>query len=532
MTTTSKAPKKKSGAATMEPPAQENQLGSAAPAALAAARGPVTSIDLTKVRFEPTNHRDPNPAEVKAKAESMAVHGLLQPIEVVMGDLCLNAKGKPMGTASEFFVVFGHQRVLAARMNGWTSIAGYVFEAAPLSLSDRLGRRALENLGHAPLTAVEECMAVAMMFERSAAEFEEDRINDVAAGLGRSARWVRDRMMISKLSGEARDLVACGRLTLGHAREIARLSDPALRDDLASAAARDEDGGRGRSIPDVRKWVIERLRSLKVVPWETGVPFAGKPACIGCPANSASNSGLFDGALDGLSKKETAELGGRLEEGLCTNPACFESKQRAVDQSIKSARERAEKKAKGAKGEDEKRDVVNSTKAAEFVKPASARRQIAKAVMPQSKEAKTPVRAAKAEQPYHLTPQGRFQAADRKWEDACLEAFRKASAEEPSIFVCAVLAEIMAIRGSDQDAVKVLTKLGPLLERRDVGEMIEAAARAHAADKHGLYFFENLRGRYDLVFGKMGVEIPPRPVLADFEKAETAPAKPKKKGKK
>src|SRR5262249_204657 len=55
----------------------------------------------------------------------------------------------------------------------------------------------------------------------------------VGIQLGFPARWVKDNAYVSKLGGEARKLLAAGRLDVGHARELAKLGDKEAADRIA-----------------------------------------------------------------------------------------------------------------------------------------------------------------------------------------------------------------------------------------------------------------------------------------------------------
>ena len=115
----------------------------------------------------------------------------------------------------------------------------------------------------------------------------------------RTASWVRDRLYIGRLSERSKELVLAGKLPLAHAREISKVADDKRRDDLCKAYA----AGGSDSISDVEAGQLADLQmevrrsvfSLHVVPWQRHVAFAGRQPCEGCPHNSATNPGLFEG---------------------------------------------------------------------------------------------------------------------------------------------------------------------------------------------------------------------------------------------
>lgn len=180
----------------------------------------------------------------------------------------------------------------------------------------------------------------------------------VAAVLAKSEKWVRDRMYLGRLGESARDLVREGRLPLTHAREIAKISDPELRDRLATDYAVGGDMASevepGR-LDDLREMVSRRVFSLNVVPWRLDRPFAGMIECDGCPNNSTSQPGLFD-AGDRASRSETkpgSGMGNVYSEyangAVCTDHTCYAIKSRAAQKAIRSEANRLVKSASRGK---------------------------------------------------------------------------------------------------------------------------------------------------------------------------------------
>jgi len=327
-------------------------------------------------------------AAIEQLAGSMRECGQLQPVMVE-------------DTQDGSFVrVFGRRRLAAARMLGWKTVRSVV--VPPLSPDVRRTVVAIENVQRQDLTPAEETLAVAELMELQAIPAavqlsrplnpgcgawsnkivlpvhaedlaaansthqhanRHDMLLDhrvrgiaselVAAMLGKPASWVRDRMYIGRLSEKARALVLSEKLPLAHAREISKVADEKLRDQLA----KDYAAGGSDSISDTEAGKLEDLQSevrkqvfaLHVVPWNLQVPFAGKPACVGCPNNSATNPGLFEhggtvsvAMVGGRGTWATAHAdSAKVEEcGVCTLASCYAEKLRSAKGAIASAAKR------------------------------------------------------------------------------------------------------------------------------------------------------------------------------------------------
>ncbi len=326
---------------------------------------------------------------IEQLAGSMRECGQLQPVMVE-------------DTQNGAFVrVFGRRRLAAARKLGWKTVRAVV--VPKLSPDVRRTVVAIENVQRQDLTPAEETLAVAELMELQAIPAavqlarplnsgcgawsnktvtpvaaedlataklpvqhanRHDMLLDhrvrsiaselVAAMLGKPASWVRDRMYIGRLSERARALVLAEKLPLAHAREIAKVADEKLRDQLA----KDYAAGGNDSISDTEAGKLEDLQdevrkqvfTLSVVPWNLLVPFASRPACSGCPHNSSTNPGLFESGGDRVS---LAMVGGRgtcesgdvnaakvQEAGVCTFASCYAEKLRAAKGAIAAAAKR------------------------------------------------------------------------------------------------------------------------------------------------------------------------------------------------
>lgn len=353
-------------------------------------KGELRDVPLSKV-IDPQGASDrverPGDAErIAQMAASMAEVGQLQP--VMLEEL---ADGR-------FCRVFGRRRIAAARLNKMETIRAVV--VPPLGEDVRRTVVAVENVQRQDLTPPEETLAVAELIELVAFDAAvqlgkpidggpielqgkimtremvlartgnngqtrqwrylllhgDHRVRSiayelVAAMLAKPVTWVRDRAYIGRLSEAAQKLVREGKLPLAHAREIAKVADAAVRDELA----KDYAAGGAASISDIepgrhdslREEVNRRLFALHVVPWKLDVPFADQRACTGCPHNSLSHPGLFDhgghaslemrGGIGTPYKFSDATSKEVRSAGVCTLSSCYESKHREARRMLAGA---------------------------------------------------------------------------------------------------------------------------------------------------------------------------------------------------
>lgn len=143
--------------------------------------------------------------------ESVRRSGVLQPILVRI-------------SGEGFVVVAGHRRSEAARQAGLVEIPAYVcdFDEAEASSAAYA-----ENIYRHNLTPIEEAAAVNDLCEHGGYDTEK-----VAAMLGRSVWWVRDRIAICGWPGDLLQAVNGGFLSVAAASHLAKITDNGHREML------------------------------------------------------------------------------------------------------------------------------------------------------------------------------------------------------------------------------------------------------------------------------------------------------------
>lgn len=340
-------------------PPEERRTGAALrPPAFAVA----VRLDDIEEGGETAGHYRLGDGDVEGLAASIARDGQIVP--VILDRM-------PTG---RYRIVDGRRRVAAMRSLGREAITADVHEQ--LSDADLTRLAVVGNLHRAEPNAVEWGIAAEALREGYEAR-GMDRpaaVRRIAEDLGRSETWVRDHLYLSRLCPAARTLVVRGLLGVAHARTLALVADPARQAELAERAARDEDGSGGMSIAWLRMFIGHGTHSLTQVPWRLEVPFAGKPACEGCPSNSATDPLLFEHDEE------------RSERAQCLDPRCFEWKQKAAATSI----EKAEARAKKLVATGVPAAAAAESVAAAFVKPGSIERRVKAAQKPKRPKGEGP----------------------------------------------------------------------------------------------------------------------------------------------
>ncbi len=204
--------------------------------------GSLVELPVTAIRPNPFQpRRDIDPAALEELQSSIRQAGLLQPVVV---------RPAPNGSAG-YELIAGERRLRACQALGWEKIP-----AVQRAVDDRtlLTLALIENLQRDDLSPVDEALG----YDRLIAEFHLTQ-QDVAAAVGRDRSTVAIALRLLRLPETVLALLHEGRLTVGHARALLALDDPAAVATLARAAAAQgwsvreiEDRVRGGRAPERR----------------------------------------------------------------------------------------------------------------------------------------------------------------------------------------------------------------------------------------------------------------------------------------
>lgn len=157
-------------------------------------------------------------ARLAALANSLKRSGVLQPIVVRQKD-------------DHYELVAGERRLRAAQMAGLESLPAIIRTADDATM---LELALVENLQREDLNAVDRAKAYLEMATRFGLNHDE-----IGAKVGEDRTTVANYIRLLDLANEILDMVADGRLSMGHARSLLAVGNPHTRISLAEQAVRD-----------------------------------------------------------------------------------------------------------------------------------------------------------------------------------------------------------------------------------------------------------------------------------------------------
>ena len=191
----------------------------------------VTELDINDIepnRDQP--RREFDQAALNELADSIALHGLLQPIVV-----------RPMSNL-RYQIVAGERRWRASRMAGLSRVPVVMRE-----MSDRecMELAMIENLQREDLNPVEEALGYRQLIDSYGLTQEE-----VATAVGKSRPAVANSLRLLSLPQDLLDMVARNEISAGHARALLAIEDEQMREFGANLA---KNGASVRQIEQMGK---------------------------------------------------------------------------------------------------------------------------------------------------------------------------------------------------------------------------------------------------------------------------------------
>ncbi len=166
--------------------------------------GPYMELPLHRIEPNPNQPRkDFDPVELENLAESIRIHGVMQPLTVRQ-------------TPGDFYeIIAGERRWRASRMAGLSKIPCVVIEADDKKAMELA---LIENLQRQDLNPVEEAMGYQQLMQDHAMTQEE-----MANRVGKSRSAVANSLRLLALSPKCLEQLREGKLTAGHARAVLSL---------------------------------------------------------------------------------------------------------------------------------------------------------------------------------------------------------------------------------------------------------------------------------------------------------------------
>src|SRR5881398_3618277 len=270
----------------------------------------VQEIALSQIKPSKANPRRRTDDSAMAElAASIRAHGVLQPILV---------RPVPRGG---YEIVCGERRWRASKTAGKDSIPARIVN---LSDAEALQLGVIENIQREDVHELDEALGYKALIKQDPALYT---VEILAAKVGRSPSYIYQRIKLAELMPNLQKAFYEGKLTAGHAAEIARLQpkdqERALTEcfpghGTAKAILKDKDP-RPIGVRELRDWIQREIHlSLANAPFDVSdanlVPAAGP--CATCPKRSGSNPLLF---ADTIKRAD-----------VCTDRECFNSKVAAL----------------------------------------------------------------------------------------------------------------------------------------------------------------------------------------------------------
>lgn len=177
----------------------------------------IREIAITDIIPNPDQpRRDFDPQALNELADSLLVHGLLQPVLV-----------RPIG--ERYCIIAGERRLRAAQIAGFTKISVIVQVCSDQEMAERA---LIENIQRADLTPVEEGFAYARLIK------EYGMTQDlVAQRVGKARATVANLLRVIQLPSEVLELMSEDKLSLGHAKVLLGIKEPSNQIITAQKAA-------------------------------------------------------------------------------------------------------------------------------------------------------------------------------------------------------------------------------------------------------------------------------------------------------
>ncbi len=170
----------------------------------------ITKLPLQKVEPNPNQpRRSFDEEELQALADSIAEHGILQPLAVRALD------------GGFYQIIAGERRWRAARMAGLSEVPVVVLDADDRTVMELA---LIENLQRQDLNPMEEAEGYRVLMEDYGLTQEQ-----AAARVGKSRPAVTNALRLLALPDEVREMVENGTLSAGHARAVLSLPNERLQ---------------------------------------------------------------------------------------------------------------------------------------------------------------------------------------------------------------------------------------------------------------------------------------------------------------
>lgn len=174
--------------------------------------------------------------KLREAGQGVAGTGILQPILVRP----VESNGAGEESRDGYLIKAGERRFRAAREVGLTQVPVIVQEDVE---DDAFEHALIENIIRHDLSPLEEGIALSRLMQKRGSS-----VRDTAKRLGKSKSYVTDRLEVLRAGEDVRAMVSARADTLRHAREIDKVEDAVLRQELIRSTV--EDGASFKEIQE------------------------------------------------------------------------------------------------------------------------------------------------------------------------------------------------------------------------------------------------------------------------------------------
>ncbi len=238
-------------------PEEQEPVAAAAPMAPAPAGASMNEILLSEIEvnpFQPRQYFDPEP--LRELAESIKLHGIIQPLTV-----------RRLGTNS-YQLISGERRFQASKLAGLKTVPAYVRQANDQQM---LEMALIENIQRESLNPIE----IALSYQRLISECSLNQ-EELGDRVGKNRSTVTNYLRLLKLPPDIQIALRDNILSMGHARAIITVEDPAkqlwlfkriINEDLSvrkvESIVRELHGGSTTSVTTGKQGVIREISQLQ-----------------------------------------------------------------------------------------------------------------------------------------------------------------------------------------------------------------------------------------------------------------------------
>lgn len=198
-------------------------------------------VDIDQLKPNPLQPRmKQNPESLDELAQSIKETGILQPVVAVPEE-------------GEYKIIVGERRWRAAKKAGLQKIPVLI---RTLSKEQQHEVSLVENLQRDDLNPLE----VALAYQKMTQEFGLTQ-QEIADRVGKDRTSVANTLRLLKLPQEVQDLIAHGKLSMGHARALIAVEDPRVQKSMARKIV-----SQNLSVRKVEHWVRKLQESSEEKP--------------------------------------------------------------------------------------------------------------------------------------------------------------------------------------------------------------------------------------------------------------------------